>query len=101
MGVTLSQWGATKEFEQSRNPSSPLVPLFPQYLIQCSKIPTLRPVSFLLGWGRGVWFNLMAQDYIIQIAWGGIRLCLSGFRALDMPLPTGSFWTFGDIFLGR
>lgn len=50
--------------EQSRNPSSPLVPLFLQYLIQCSKIPTLPQVSFRLG---GVWFNLTAQDYVIKV----------------------------------
>lgn len=42
----------------------PLVPLLLQYLIQCSEIPTLPPISFLLG---GVWFNLTAQDYVIQV----------------------------------
>ncbi|XP_040591998.1 napsin-A isoform X4 [Mesocricetus auratus] len=34
-----------------------------QYLIQCSKIPELPPVSFHLG---GVWFNLTGQDYVIK-----------------------------------
>ena len=50
--------------KQSGNPSAPLVPPLPQYLIQCETIPTLPPVSFLLG---GVWFNLTAQDYVIQV----------------------------------
>uniref|UniRef100_A0A8C3WHI9 Napsin-A n=1 Tax=Catagonus wagneri TaxID=51154 RepID=A0A8C3WHI9_9CETA len=73
------------------------IPLMGKYLIQCSKIPTLPPVSFLLG---GVWFNLTAQDYVIQIARGGARLCLSGFQALDVPPPTGPLWILGDVFLG-
>nr|XP_040134933.1 napsin-A [Ictidomys tridecemlineatus] len=68
-----------------------------QYLIQCSKIPSLPAVSFLLG---GVWFNLTAQDYVIQIAQGGIRLCMSGFQGLDMPPPAGPLWILGDVFLG-
>lgn len=38
---------------------------FLQHFIQCSKIPTLPPISFLLG---GVWFNLTAQDYVIQVS---------------------------------
>uniref|UniRef100_A0A8C0I4T4 Napsin-A n=1 Tax=Balaenoptera musculus TaxID=9771 RepID=A0A8C0I4T4_BALMU len=46
-----------------------------------------------------VWFNLTAQDYVIQIARGGVRLCLSGFQALDMPPPAGPLWILGDVFL--
>ncbi|KAK2495157.1 hypothetical protein MC885_005796 [Smutsia gigantea] len=68
-----------------------------QYLLKCSEIPTLPTVSFLLG---GVWFNLTAQEYILQIVRGGVRLCLSGFQALDMPPPAGPFWILGDVFLG-
>ncbi|XP_004646551.1 napsin-A isoform X1 [Octodon degus] len=67
------------------------------HFIRCSKIPTLPPVSFLLG---GVWFNLTAQDYVVQISQGGFRLCLSGFQALDMPPPAGPLWILGDVFLG-
>ncbi|XP_045387027.1 napsin-A [Lemur catta] len=67
------------------------------YLIRCSDIPTLPPVSFLLG---GVWFNLTAKDYVIQISRDGVRLCLSGFQALDMPPPAGPLWILGDVFLG-
>ncbi|MBZ3887313.1 Napsin-A [Sciurus carolinensis] len=68
-----------------------------QYLIQCSKIPSLPTVSFLLA---GVWFNLTAQDYVIQIARGDFRLCMSGFQGLDMPPPAGPLWILGDVFLG-
>nr|XP_051687444.1 napsin-A [Oryctolagus cuniculus] len=68
-----------------------------EYLFQCSQIPTLPPVSLLLG---GVWFNLTAQDYVIQIARGGVRFCLSGFQALDVPPPAGPLWILGDVFLG-
>lgn len=68
-----------------------------EYLIQCSVLSTLPPVSFLLG---GVWFNLTAEDYVIQITRGGVRLCLSGFQALDMPPPAGPLWILGDVFLG-
>nr|XP_008507319.1 PREDICTED: napsin-A [Equus przewalskii] len=68
-----------------------------EYLLQCSTIPRLPPVSLLLG---GTWFTLTAQDYVIQIVRGGVRLCLSGFAALDMPPPTGPLWILGDVFLG-
>lgn len=50
--------------EQSSNPAPPPDPLLSQYLIQCSLITALPPVSFNLG---GVWFNLTAQDYVIQV----------------------------------
>ncbi|XP_012892758.1 PREDICTED: napsin-A-like, partial [Dipodomys ordii] len=73
-------------------------PLFTgQYLIHCSRVPVLPAVSFLLG---GAWFNLTAQDYVIQISQGGFRLCLSGFQALDVPPPAGPLWILGDVFLG-
>nr|XP_020015491.1 napsin-A-like [Castor canadensis] len=70
--------------------------LFGEYFIHCSKLPTLPLVSILLG---EVWFNLTAQDYVIQISQGGFRLCLSGFRALDVPPPAGPLWILGDVFL--
>ncbi|XP_004619817.2 napsin-A [Sorex araneus] len=68
-----------------------------QYVIQCASVPALPPASFLLG---GVWFNLTAEDYVIQITRGGVTLCLSGFQALDLPPPAGPLWILGDVFLG-
>lgn len=68
-----------------------------QYLIQCSKIPELPPVSFCLG---GVWFNLTGHDYVIKIFPSDVGLCLLGFQALDIPKPAGPLWILGDVFLG-
>lgn len=67
-----------------------------EYFIPCPLIPKLPPVSFQLG---GAWFNLTAEEYVIQIASSGIPFCLSGFQALDIPAPGGPFWILGDVFL--
>ncbi|XP_040833969.1 napsin-A [Ochotona curzoniae] len=89
--------GPTEEIRALHTAIGGLPLLAGEYLIQCSQIPKLPPVSFLLG---GVWFNLTAQEYVIQISRGGVRLCLSGFLALDVPPPAGPLWILGDVFLG-
>ncbi|CAK6437360.1 unnamed protein product [Pipistrellus nathusii] len=71
-------------------------PLLGKYIIECTIISKLPPVSFNLG---GAWFNLTAQDYVIQVARGGARLCLLGFQGLDVPPPVGPLWILGDVFL--
>uniref|UniRef100_A0A667I1Y8 Napsin-A n=1 Tax=Lynx canadensis TaxID=61383 RepID=A0A667I1Y8_LYNCA len=88
--------GPTEEIQALNKAIGGISLLVGVYLIQCETIPRLPPVSFLLG---GVWFNLTAQDYVIQSVRGGFRLCLSGFQALDMPSPAGPLWILGDVFL--
>lgn len=89
--------GPTEEIRALQKAIGAVPLLMGEYYIECSKIPTLPPVSFLLG---GVWFNLTAQDYVIQITRSGFSICLSGFMALDVPPPSGPFWILGDVFLG-
>ncbi|XP_069407455.1 napsin-A isoform X3 [Ovis canadensis] len=61
--------GPTEEIRALQKAIGAVPLLMGEYYIKCSKIPTLPSVSFLLG---GVWFNLTAQDYVIQNTGGRI-----------------------------
>ncbi|XP_025222912.1 napsin-A-like [Theropithecus gelada] len=89
--------GPTEEIRALHEAIGGIPLLAGEYIIPCSEIPKLPTVSLLIG---GVWFNLTAQDYVIQFAQGDVRLCLSGFRALDIALPPVPVWILGDVFLG-
>uniref|UniRef100_A0A8C0DUG4 Napsin-A n=1 Tax=Balaenoptera musculus TaxID=9771 RepID=A0A8C0DUG4_BALMU len=71
--------GPTEEIRALQAATGGVPLLMGEYLIQCSKIPTLPHHN--------------------DIARGGVRLCLSGFQALDMPPPAGPLWILGDVFL--
>jgi len=66
-----------------------------EFTIDCSKVPSLPTLSFVIG---GVSFNLTGSDYVINVE---NVMCLFGFTGIDMPAPRGPLWIMGDVFIRK
>uniref|UniRef100_A0A8C3XT15 Cathepsin D n=1 Tax=Chelydra serpentina TaxID=8475 RepID=A0A8C3XT15_CHESE len=89
--------GPTKEVKalQAAIGAKPLIK--GQYVIPCSKVPSLPVVTLMLG---GKPYELTGEQYVFKISVQGETICLSGFSALDIPPPGGPLWILGDVFIG-
>ncbi|XP_029165100.1 lysosomal aspartic protease-like [Nylanderia fulva] len=67
-----------------------------EYRVNCSKRDSaeMPVISFVIG---GKMFDLISQDYILQMLTVHGTVCISGFA----PYKTVDNWILGDIFIGR
>ncbi|KAF9908015.1 Vacuolar protease A [Lobosporangium transversale] len=65
-----------------------------QYVIECSKVPSLPELSFYFGESK---YTLKGEDYILRT--GGS--CISGFMSTNFPSGMDEFWIVGDVFLRK
>jgi len=70
-----------------------------EYTIDCSLVPNLPVLEFVLASGQNYTFNPL--DYVDEVTEGGVTMCLFGMTGIDIPAPRGPLWILGDMFIRR